>query len=102
MPTRKPKEEDAAELVQDLEGFRRPLTNRELQRQPAKMEPRKTRSKRGVLRTDPNTTQLCFRVETPKHTALKAYCVTHRREIAEVMDELLTRFLISVQNMPNP
>jgi hypothetical protein len=92
MATRKSKIEDNADLVQDLDQFRRQAP------QETRLEPRKGRSKRGITRDDPNTSQLCFRVEMSKHVALKTYCASHQREVGEVMDELLTRFL---QNLPH-
>jgi hypothetical protein len=90
MATRKPKIEDNADLVQDLDQFRRPQT------QEIRLEPRKGRSKRGVTKDDPNTSQICFRVPKDSHRALKAYCATHDKEIGEVLDDLLTKFLRSI------
>jgi len=86
---RKPGGEDNADLVQDLDQFRRP-------HQEVRLEPRKSRSRRGVVRGDPNTNQVCFRVTSDKHTALKIYCAKSGREVGEVMDEILTRFLQSL------
>jgi hypothetical protein len=48
------------------------------------------------VRGDPNTNQVCFRVTSDKHTALKIYCAKSGREVGEVMDEILTRFLQSL------
>jgi|1185.fasta_scaffold381189_1 hypothetical protein len=90
MATRKPKIEDNADLVQDLDQFRRPQT------QEIKLEPRKGRSRRGVTRDDPNTRQICFRVPIDTHTALKVYCARSNKEVGEVMDDLLTKFLRSL------
>jgi hypothetical protein len=91
MATRKPKPEDNALAVQDLEQFRRPQQQSE-----TRLEPRKGRSKRGVTKDDPNTSQVCFRVHKDSHRALKAYCAIHDKEVGEVLDELLTKFLHSL------
>lgn len=86
---KKPDIENNADLVQDLDQFRRPQPE-------ARLEPRKGRSKRGVLREDPGTSNICFRTQKDNHRALKAYCAVHDKEVGEVMDELLVRFLRSV------
>jgi len=39
--------------------------------------------------------QVCFRVYYDKHTVLKTYCAANK-EVGEVMDELLPRFLQSL------
>jgi hypothetical protein len=90
MATRKRRIEDNADLVQDLDQFRQPQT------QQVRLEPRKGRSRRGVTRDDPNTSQICFRVPADTHTALKVYCARSNKEVGEVMDDLLTKFLRSL------
>jgi hypothetical protein len=90
MASRKPKTEDNANLVQDLDQFRRPPS------QETRLEPRKGRSKRGAVRDDPDTSQICFRTLRDNHHALKAYCATSDKEVGEVMDDLLIKFLRSV------
>ena len=83
---RKPDADDNASLVQDLDQFRRPQSE-------LRLEPRKGRSKRGVTRDDPNTSQVCFRIEKDRHKALKAYCLDKDLEIGEILSDLVQKHL---------
>jgi hypothetical protein len=88
MAARKSRPEDNADLVQDLDQFRRPRQEEEI-----RLEPRKSRSKRGVVRSDPNTSQVCARIPGELHTALKVYCAANKKEVGEVIQLMIENYL---------